>query len=47
MVDCDCYSYPCEHNPRGMDLAESKPNGEPLAPRDPSASGEPGGGTTP
>lgn len=27
---CDCPSYPCEHNPRGMDLAESRPTGEPV-----------------
>jgi len=31
-VDCDCYSLPCEHNPRGNDLAQSKPNGDPIEP---------------
>jgi hypothetical protein len=29
IVECDCPSYPCEHNPRGNDLAQSEPDGSP------------------
>ncbi len=28
-IECDCPSYPCEHNPRGNDLAQSNPDGNP------------------
>lgn len=31
MIECACPSYPCEHNPRGMDLAASGPTGAPEA----------------